>query len=56
VLNPVFSILVLGKTGHTYPHGEESMKSLIDLYGAWNKPEKAEEWRLKLEQIEDSEE
>jgi hypothetical protein len=26
------------------------------LYEAWNKPEKAEEWRAKLEQIEDFEE
>jgi len=28
---------------------------LIDLYEAWNKPEKAEIWRIKLAQIEDSE-
>jgi hypothetical protein len=27
-----------------------------DLYEAWNKPEKANEWRAKLEQIEDFEE
>ena len=25
---------------------------LIDLYEAWNKPEKAEQWRIKLPQIE----
>jgi hypothetical protein len=24
------------------------MIGLIDLYKAWNKPEKAEEWRVKL--------
>jgi len=30
----------------------ESWKSLIALYEAWNKPEKAEEWRVKLEQTE----
>jgi hypothetical protein len=24
------------------------MKNLIDLYEAWGKPGKAEEWRLKL--------
>jgi hypothetical protein len=34
----------------------ESRKNLIDLYEAWNKPEKAEEWRARLEQIEDFEE
>jgi len=28
----------------------------FDLYKAWDKPEKAEEWRAKLEQIEDIEE
>jgi hypothetical protein len=27
----------------------------IDLYEAWNKPEKANEWRTKLEHIEDFE-
>jgi hypothetical protein len=30
--------------------------NLIDLYEAWNKPEKANEWRSKLAQIEDFEE
>ena len=28
----------------------------IDLHQAWNKPEKAKEWRAKLEQMEDFEE
>jgi hypothetical protein len=32
------------------------VKNLIALYEAWNKPEKAKEWRVKLEQIEDFEE
>jgi len=32
------------------------LRTLIDLYEAWNKPEKAKEWREKLEQIEDFEE
>jgi hypothetical protein len=32
------------------------VKNLFDLYEAWNKPEKAKEWRTKLERIEDSEE
>jgi hypothetical protein len=34
----------------------ESWKNLIDLYEAWNKPEKVEEWRVKLPQTEASEE
>jgi hypothetical protein len=32
------------------------LNNLIDLYKAWNKPEKANEWRAKLAQIEDFEE
>jgi len=28
------------------------LNNLIDLYEAWNKPEKAEEWRAKLPQTE----
>jgi len=27
------------------------LRKLIDLYEAWNKPEKANEWRSKLAQI-----
>jgi hypothetical protein len=30
----------------------ESLNNLIELYEAWNKPEKAKEWRAKLPQIE----
>jgi hypothetical protein len=26
----------------------ESLNNLIELYEAWNKPEKAEKWRAKL--------
>jgi len=44
------------KLGITHPHTQESIRILIDLYEARNKPEKAEEWRAKLEQIEDFEE
>ena len=33
-------------------HTQESMRDLIDLYEAWNKPEKAKEWRAKLPQTE----
>ncbi len=32
------------------------MNNLINLYEAWNKPEKAKEWRAKLAHIEDSDE
>jgi serine/threonine protein kinase len=36
------------KLGDTHPHSLESWHHLIDLYEAWDKPEKAEEWRAKL--------
>jgi hypothetical protein len=44
------------KLGDTHPHTIESCHNLIDLYEAWNKPEKAKEWRATLTQIEDFEE
>jgi serine/threonine protein kinase/Tfp pilus assembly protein PilF len=40
------------KLGDTHPHTIESMNNLIDLYKVWNKPEKAEEWRIKLPKTE----
>ena len=40
------------KLGDTHPHTLESLNNLIALYEAWNKPEKAEEWRAKLPQTE----
>jgi tetratricopeptide (TPR) repeat protein len=40
------------KLGDTHPHTLESINNLIDLYEAWNKPEKAEEWRAKLPKTE----
>jgi hypothetical protein len=40
------------KLGDTHPHTLESWHNLIELYEAWNKPEKAEEWRTKLPQTE----
>ena len=40
------------KLGDTHPHTLESWNNLIDLYEAWNKPEKAKEWRAKLQQTE----
>jgi len=36
------------KLGDTHPHTQESIKTLIDLYEAWNKPEKASQWRAEL--------
>ena len=44
------------KLGDTHPHTLQSLNNLIDLYEAWNKPEKAKEWRAKMIQIEDFEE
>jgi hypothetical protein len=32
------------------------MGNSIDLYEAWNRPEKTQEWQVKLTQIEDYEE
>jgi serine/threonine protein kinase len=40
------------KLGDTHPHTIESINNLIELYEVWNKPEKAQEWRAKLTQIE----
>jgi hypothetical protein len=40
------------KLGDTHPETLESMNNLIELYEAWNKPEKAKEWRAKLPQTE----
>jgi hypothetical protein len=42
-----FGQLALGDT-----HTLESWHNLIDLYEAWDKPEKAEEWRAKLSKTE----
>jgi len=38
--------------GPQHPHTIESLNVLIALYEAWNKPEKAEEWRAKLPKTE----
>jgi hypothetical protein len=35
-----------------HPHTLESLNNLIAFYEAWNKPEKAKEWRSKLPQAE----
>ena len=42
--------------GDRHPPTQQSLNNLIDLYEAWNKPEKAEEWRAKLPQTEAIEE
>jgi hypothetical protein len=40
------------KLGDTHPHTVESWNNLIELYEAWDKLEKAEEWRAKLPHTE----
>ena len=35
------------KLGDTHPHTLESWHNLIELYEAWNKSEKANQWRAK---------
>lgn len=39
-----------------HPRTQESIKTLIGLYEAWDKQEKAAEWRAKLSQTEAVEE
>jgi hypothetical protein len=39
------------RLGQKHPHTLESWYDQIDLYEAWNKPEKAKEWRAKLPQM-----
>jgi len=40
------------KLGDAHQHTLESWHNLIELYEAWDKPEKADEWRAKLPQTE----
>jgi hypothetical protein len=40
------------KLGDTHPHTIETLNNLIDLYETWNKAEKAEDWRIKLLEVE----
>jgi tetratricopeptide (TPR) repeat protein len=42
----------ISKLGPEHPHTLESLNNLIELYEAWEKPERAEEWRAKLPQTE----
>ena len=42
------------KLGDKHPHTLESWNNLIALYEAWNKPEKAQDWRAKLPQTENT--
>jgi len=41
--------------GNDHEITNASMNNLIKLYEAWDKPEKAEQWRAKLPQTEASE-
>jgi len=43
------------KLGDEHPHTLESLNNLIELYEAWGKPEKANEWRAKLPKEEAAE-
>ena len=50
---PLFIEAVEGrrlKLGEIHPHTKESLNNLIGLYEAWNKPEKAAQWRAKMAQ------
>ena len=47
---------IIQKLGLQHPHTKESIDNLIELYEAWNKPEKAQEWQAKLSQTEAKEE
>jgi tetratricopeptide (TPR) repeat protein len=38
--------------GTEHPHTIDMLEQLVRLYEAWNKPEKAEEWRAKLPKTE----
>ena len=40
------------KLGDKRPHTQEFLNHLIELYEAWDKPEKAEEWRAKLPDVQ----
>jgi len=40
------------KLSDTHPHTFESLNNLIDLYEVWGKPEKAEQWRAEIPQVE----
>jgi tetratricopeptide (TPR) repeat protein len=36
------------KLGLPHPYTKESIRNLIELYEAWNKPDKTTEWQAKL--------
>jgi hypothetical protein len=40
------------RLGDTYPHTQQSLNNLINLYEAWNKPKEAQKWRAKLPKTE----
>ena len=55
ILLRAFDLSIAAPDPHD-PKAGEVIQLLIDLYEAWNKPERANEWRVKLTQIEDFEE
>jgi hypothetical protein len=55
MLLKAFDLSIAASDPHD-PKAGEVVQLLIDLYEAWNKPEKANEWQEKLAQIEDFEE
>jgi hypothetical protein len=56
VFSSLSSVQIIPKPGDTHPHKLKSWNHLIELYEAWNKSEKANEWRAKLKQMEDDKE
>jgi len=43
------------KLGQQHPDTFDSVRNLIELYEAWGKPQKAEQWRAKLSDKEGTE-
>ena len=44
--------ICIRRIGDDHPHTLKSWNNLVELYEAWNKPDKADEWRAKLPQTE----
>jgi len=54
ILLKAFDLTIAASDPHD-PKAGDVVQLLIDLYKAWSKPEKANQWQTKLEQIEDFE-
>ena len=52
LLEPSKAKSLNSKLSDTHPHTLASWDTLIELYEAWDKPEKAREWRAKLPQMD----